>query len=81
MCCSWHVDPQRNADGDELLARLQQMSLPCFLFFSADDLSEQRSASLCQVLLQIETELICSGSVFGGGRLELVYCFLQAPKN
>lgn len=64
MCCSSrHADSQRNADGDELLARLQQMSLPSFLFFHADDLSERRSASLCQVLLQIETELICGGSL------------------
>lgn len=64
MCCSpRHADPQRNVDGDELLVRLQQMSLPSFLFFRADDLSERRSASLCQVLLQIETELIGSGSL------------------
>lgn len=45
---------RRKADSDKLLAR----ALPSFIFQRS--LSEWRSASPCQVLLQIEKELICS---------------------
>lgn len=74
VCCSsQRVEPRRNSGSDKLLAR----SLP--LYFSAQ--SERAALGIPVPSPLADREGINLQQVaFGGGRLELACCFLQAVK-